>query len=236
MLLRDVSIGYDHTVVQTVNAEFNAGDFVCLIGRNGSGKSTLIRSMAGLLPLRSGDVLINDRSLTSYSPQVLSRLVSLVLTQLPDLPNTTLREFVAYGRLPYSSWLGHLKDEDYDIADHAIEQMQLGHLKHNNVMRLSDGEKQKGLIARALAQGTEYMLLDEPSAFLDYESRIELLELLRSVAHDQHKAVLLSTHDRHLALQYTDQVWTIENKLFYKYETGEYIARHCELDPLLMRK
>ena len=137
-----------------------------------------------------------------------------MLTQAPDLPNTTLRELVAYGRLPYASWLGKLRPADLQAADAAMEQLGITPLADRKINQLSDGERQKGMIARALAQGTEYLLLDEPSAFLDYESKQELMSLLAHLAHEEHKSILLSTHDLELAHRYADILWQIkEGKL-----------------------
>lgn len=210
MVLSDLCIGYPQVALASgINAELRPGSFVCLTGRNGSGKSTLLRTLAALQPAMSGNITIQGKVLTDYTHTELARVMSLVLTQMPELPNTTLRELVAYGRLPYSSWLGKFSSDDLKAADNAIAQMHIEHLSHKLIGELSDGERQKTQIARALAQGTRYMLFDEPSAFLDYESRVELMEMLQNLAHSQGKAILLSTHDREMAQRYADQIWRI---------------------------
>lgn len=209
MTLKHLSIGYNQAVVSDINQELRPGCFVCLLGRNGTGKSTLLKTIANLITPISGEIILENKNLTEYSPTELAKKIGLVLTQVPDLPNTTLRELIAYGRLPYASWLGKLSEEDFRATDLAIEKLGIENLSNRNISELSDGERQKSMIARALAQGTEYLLLDEPSAFLDYESKQELMSLLVQLAHEEHKAILLSTHDQELAHKYADVIWQI---------------------------
>lgn len=220
MKLENLSIGYKQAVVSGINTELMPGQFVCLIGRNGTGKSTLLKTLSRLQQPISGRVQIEGKALTDFSSAELAKTIGLVLTQMPDLANTTLRELVAYGRLPYSSWLGALKEEDWAEADRAIEQLGIAHLSGRKICDLSDGERQKGMIARTLAQGTQYLLLDEPSAFLDYESKQELMTLLIRLAHDNHKGVLLSTHDLELAHRHADLLWKIQDGHLHCIENG----------------
>ena len=210
MTLEFLSIGHTHPIVSDINQTLMSGTFVCLTGRNGTGKSTLLKTLAGLIPPLSGQIRIGDTDIQTLTSRALAQQIGLVLTQTPDLPNTTLRELVAYGRLPYASWLGKLNENDYAVADRAIEQLGISPLAHRKINHLSDGERQKAMIARALAQGTKYLLLDEPSAFLDHESRLELMSLLVRLAHQEHKSILLSTHDLELAHQYADALWQIK--------------------------
>lgn len=212
MKLKGVSIGYRQPIVEDIDADLCPGSFVCLTGRNGTGKSTLLKTLAGIISPLSGSIELEDRLLSDYKPSELARKVGLVLTRVPELPNTTLRELVAYGRLPYASWLGRFSDNDYQAADRAIGIMGIGHLAQRLVSQLSDGEGQKTMIARALAQGTDYLLLDEPAAFLDYESRQELMITLKKLATEQQKAILLSSHDQDLVRHYADIVWNITDK------------------------
>ena len=211
MKLQGLSIGYRHAVVSDINGSLMPGQFVCLIGRNGTGKSTLLKTLARLQQPLAGSISIDERDLNTFSPSELAKTIGLVLTQMPELTNTTLRELVAYGRLPYTSWLGTLRDEDLREADLAIQQLGISHLADRKISDLSDGEKQKAMIARSLAQGTDYLLLDEPSAFLDYESKQELMSLLIHLAHDHHKAILLSTHDLDLVHRHADIIWQIKD-------------------------
>ena len=200
--LHDVNIGYHNAapVVTAIDAALPCGTFCCLLGRNGSGKSTLLRTIAGLQPPLSGDLGVQT-----------SDPMAIVLTQVPDLRQTKVREMVAYGRLRHTGFLGRLRDRDYTAADRAIALVGLSPLSDRRLDSLSDGERQKTMIARALAQETPYLLLDEPSAFLDYPSRHSLMELLQTLAHEQQKAILLSTHDVELAIAYADILWVLRD-------------------------
>ena len=211
MKLERLGIGHKTEIVTGIDAELVPGAFVCLTGRNGTGKSTLLKTLAGLLPALSGRIELDGNDLRDYSAGALAKKIGLVLTHVPELPNTTLREMVVYGRLPYATWLGKRSDEDWAAADAAIRTLGIGQLAHRRINELSDGERQKTMIARALAQGTDYLLLDEPSAFLDYESKQELMSLLVRLAHEEHKAILLSSHDLELVRQYADEIWNIRD-------------------------
>lgn len=211
MLLRNLCIGYKKSapIVNAIDAELCLGEFVCLTGRNGTGKSTLLRTLADLQAPLSGEVIIDS---PAGDAQFSKQNCAIVLTQTPDLHNTTVRQMVAWGRLPYTGIFGHLKQKDLDIADRAIHTIGIEELAERNFASLSDGERQKTMIARALAQGTDYLLLDEPSAFLDHPSKLELMRTLRELAHQEQEAVLLSTHDLELAEQFADKIWNIQEK------------------------
>ncbi|MCF0179460.1 MAG: ABC transporter ATP-binding protein [Bacteroidales bacterium] len=202
LCLRNVSIGYSASLVSNIDAELHSGEFVCLIGRNGSGKSTLLKTLAGLMPPLKGEC-----KLVSCDKEIRS---SIVLSHLPDLPNTTVFEFVSYGRLPHLNIFSKLRQEDIEATEQAIRQVGIETLSKKKIMQISDGERQKANIARALAQGSEFLFLDEPSAFLDYPSKHELMLLLKDLAHSHHKAILLSSHDLDLVNKYADTIWEIE--------------------------
>lgn len=199
--LKNVTIGYSAPLVSAIDAELVSGDFVCLVGRNGTGKSTLLKTIAGLIPPLAGEISALKE-------------VAIVLTQVPDLPNTTVFELVSYGRIPYLNLFAKLREEDKKAVTEAIETVGIKELTNRKISQLSDGEKQKAMIARALAQGSEILLLDEPSAFLDYPSKHELMSLLKNLAHEKNKAVLLSTHDLDLVNKYADKVWEVKDHLF----------------------
>ena len=189
---RHLSVGYGTKVVQPdLSFDLHKGEMVCMLGRNGCGKSTLLRTLAKLQPPLSGTFHIDD--------------VAVVLTDRLSLENTTIREVVAMGRYPYTSFLGTLTDEDQRIIDNAMEATGC---KQKNAMfnALSDGEKQRVLIAKALAQQTPVILLDEPTAHLDLPNRILILKLLRTLAHDRNKTILISTHELELALRLADRI------------------------------
>lgn len=200
LALRQLSIGYQHSapIVQAMDAELCDGTFCCLLGRNGTGKSTLLRTIARLQKPLAGTIEAPEN-------------IGIVLTQVPDLAHTTVRQMVATGRLAYTDWLGTLTADDYRKADEAIVEVGIEGLSHRLFGTLSDGERQKTMIARAIAQAAPLLLLDEPSAFLDYPSRRELMQLLRQLARVHGKTILLSTHDVELAIEYADLLWLLKD-------------------------
>lgn len=213
MVLDGLTVGYArHAVLTDINATLRGGELTCLVGPNGSGKSTLLRTLTAFVRPIAGHINIcipgeATRELTSLSPATLSRLVSVVLTERTDLRNMTVRETVALGRSPYTGFWGGLSAADRQLVDEAVAAVGLSALSARKVGTLSDGERQKTMIAKAVAQQTPVVMLDEPTAFLDYPSRVDTMQLLRRMAHDRGKAVLLSTHDMELATQYADIFW-----------------------------
>lgn len=209
MRLCHLDIGYSQSapIVSSIDAELLPATFTCLLGRNGSGKSTLLLTLANQLKPLAGEIHSSLLTLNSS----LEGNSSLITPHSPELSNTTVRELVCYGRLPYTGIFGRLHDADYQAADEAISRVGISHLASKFIHTLSDGERQKALIARGLAQGSPILLLDEPSAFLDYPSRRQLMTLLQHLAHDEGKTILLSTHDVELAAQYADRLWIIQN-------------------------
>lgn len=185
-----------------------AGQLICLLGPNGSGKSTLLRTLAGLQPALGGRVEIQGRS--GLSSADLAKKISLVLTDRVLGSNLDVYSLVALGRYPWSSWLGGLRQTDRDAIDRAIASAGIGELLGRKVFTLSDGESQKVMLARALAQDTPILMLDEPTAHLDLPSRIRLMRLLHRLARELDKGILLSTHELDLALQVADEVWLLE--------------------------
>jgi len=186
-----------------------AGRLICLLGPNGSGKSTLLRTLAGLQPALSGAVEIAGKA--GLSSTELARQISLVLTDRVGGSNLNVWSLVALGRYPWSGWLGVLSDADRDIIRRGIDAADIGDLLDRKVHTLSDGESQKVMLARALAQDTPILMLDEPTAHLDLPSRIRLMRLLHRLAREMNKGILLSTHELDLALQVADEVWLLQS-------------------------
>ena len=194
----NLSIGYGSTVVQRdLSFSLNSGEMVCMLGPNGCGKSTLLRTLAGLQPALSGEYTHSD-----------AKNIALVLTERLSMDNTTVHDVVALGRYPYSSFLDGLKKEDEVMIAKSLEQVGFQDLNISNTFfnAHSDGEKQRILIAKALAQQTPIILLDEPTAHLDLPHRILILRLLRQLAHEQNKTILISTHELDLALALSDRI------------------------------
>lgn len=224
IILRDVTIGYHRRVVaEGLSAHIVGGQLTCLVGRNGTGKSTLLRTIAGFQPPLAGTVTLSvdgrEQVLASAAaagdaPRPLSqaqraRLISVVLTERPALQRLSAFQLAAMGRMPYTGFFGRLTAADRTIVTDALAQVGISALSGRDVVTLSDGERQKVMIARALAQQTPVILLDEPTAFLDYESRVGCFRLLRQLAHDQGKIVLLSTHDMDQVHQFADQTLSL---------------------------
>ncbi|MFA7117080.1 MAG: ABC transporter ATP-binding protein [Bacteroidales bacterium] len=199
---------FGETIVQrNLNFRLESSSLTCLLGRNGSGKSTLLKTLSSFLPALSGNIEIMGKPATSYSASELSRLIGVVLTEKTNAGGITVRELVAMGRHPYTGFFGSLSDEDYSIVEHSMKVVDILFKADNYVSELSDGERQKAMIAKALAQECPIIILDEPTAFLDITSRIEIMIFLKKLAREQHRAILLSSHDMDTALQMSDKIW-----------------------------
>ena len=170
----------------------------------------MLRTLSGFQPPLDGEILIQDKPLSDYSARELAQKIGVVLTNRMDIPQLSVQEIIGIGRSPYTGFWGTLSSADQKIVDEAIRQTGIQHLASRSINELSDGERQKVMIAKALAQQTKLIILDEPTAFLDFPSKVETLQMLRRLAHEQHKSILLSTHDVELALQIADQLWLME--------------------------
>ena len=210
--LSHLSVGYtaSQALVSDVNVELQSGQLHCLIGRNGIGKSTLLKTLTGFLPKLSGNLLLDGQDIETFTQQALARKISIVLTQKPDVQNLTVAEVIGLGRSPYTGFFGKLRARDCVVVDDAIRSVGIEPLRHRMIQTLSDGERQKVMIAKALAQGTPIILLDEPTAFLDFPSKAETFQLLRSMAHEKDKLIVLSTHDLELAVRFADCLLEVE--------------------------
>lgn len=205
---RQLSIGYPRRIVaQQLNLSLLAGELVCLLGPNGAGKTTLMRTLAGMLPPLGGHVTLLGDDVREIDPRELARRLSIVLTDRLDVGLLSGYALVALGRHPYTDWTGNLSQKDEDVVRWAVQAVGAAHLATRKIAELSDGERQKLMIARALAQEPVLMILDEPTAYLDLPRRVEVMQLLRRLAHDTGRAILLSTHDLDLALRHADRIW-----------------------------
>lgn len=192
------------------------GELICLIGPNGAGKSTLIRTLCGMQPPLSGNILIDGHPVKTNEIKRLSGLLSVVLTDKLNMGTFPVFNLVAIGRYPYTNWLGKLSLKDEEIIHRALDCVGMTAFAHHPFSSLSDGEKQRVMIARALAQDTPLIILDEPTAHLDLPNRVEIIMLLRALARSENKSILLSTHELDLALQSADRLWLMngDNDLF----------------------
>nr|WP_314698503.1 ABC transporter ATP-binding protein [uncultured Prevotella sp.] len=211
--LSQLSVGYSssHPVISDISVELHSGQLACLIGENGIGKSTLLKTLTGFLPKLKGRLLLDNRDIESFSQQELARQVSIVLTQKPDVQNLTIEEIIGLGRSPYTGFFGRLRAEDRLVVDDAIAAMGIEKLRGRMIQTLSDGERQKVMIAKALAQETPVILLDEPTAFLDFPSKVDTFQSLRNMAHERDKLILLSTHDLDLAARFADSLIEVKS-------------------------
>ena len=215
--LQNLSTGYrlrqrDIVLASGLEATLRTGELTCLLGPNGAGKSTLLRTMTRFQEPLAGNISLQGQPLDSYKPNELARRVGVVLTD--KLPSSNLRaeELVGMGRMPYTGFWGNLSDDDQRAVDEALQMVGMTSFRHRRLSTLSDGEQQKLMIAKALAQQTPVILLDEPVAFLDFPSKVEILTLLRRLAREKKKAVLLSIHDLELALQTADRLWLLDTQ------------------------
>lgn len=213
---QDLGIGYEQRkrasatplfIASGLNLTLRAGELVCLLGPNGVGKSTLMRTLAGMQPPLAGQVLLGDMDISVLRPRDLAQHLSVVLTERVDVGNLSVYALVALGRHPHTDWLGRLTPDDEAVVRWAIEAVGAASLAHRPIHELSDGERQRVMLARALAQEPAVLLLDEPTAFLDLPRRVELMRLLRHLAQTTGQALLLSTHDLDLALRSADVLW-----------------------------
>jgi len=215
--IRELQTGYQSGGKRTVTTkgpltlQVHPGQLVCLLGPNGAGKSTLLRTIAGLQPALAGSIEINGLDIRQLPPIQRARTVSLVLTDKVNTHHLNAWSLVALGRYPWSSWLGGIGDKDRAAIEWAIDAADIRPFLDRKINTLSDGEHQKIMLARALAQDTPLLMLDEPTAHLDLPSRIRLMRLLHRLARQTGKGVLLSTHELELALQVADEVWLLQN-------------------------
>lgn len=213
--MQQLAVGYParrrapHVVAGDLTATLQAGQLTCLLGANGAGKSTLLRTLCGQQPPLRGRLVLMGQEADTLSQGGWARLVSVVLTARPEATRLTVAELVAMGRMPYTNMWGTLRAADRAAVARAMRLVCIGGLASRPIATLSDGERQKAMIAKALAQDTPIVMLDEPTAFLDYPAKVDTLQMLLRLAHDEGKTILLSTHDLELALQAADNLWLL---------------------------
>ena len=214
---KSLTIGYaagkasPHVVAHDLNVALDEGELVCLMGPNGAGKSTLMRTLAGMQPPLGGHALLSGEDVSGMTAQDRAHRIGVVLTDRVDAGHLDVRTLVGLGRYPYTDWLGRLGPDDLDKVSWAIRVVGATELADRPINELSDGERQKAMIARALAQDTELVLLDEPTAFLDLPRRVETIALLRRLARQTGKSILVTTHDLDLAVRNADRIWLMSN-------------------------
>lgn len=225
----NLSIGYQTKkkitiVAQNINLTLNKGSLVCMLGKNGIGKSTLLRTLTKVQPKLSGEIIFNGKPLETISTTELAKNMSLVLTEKIPESNLTVYELVALGRQPYTNWIGNITNKDRKLIELALKQTNSIEYPNKKQYELSDGQLQKVMIARALAQDTEIIAFDEPTAHLDIHNKIEIFQLLKNLAKNLGKTILISTHEIHLALQLADSLWLLNETEIISGKTEDLIA------------
>lgn len=239
--LEDLSIGYNSkkntkVVARHITTTIFSGELTCLLGANGIGKSTLLKTLTAFQPKLSGNISVAGKNIELYSEKQLARLISVVLTEKFDIKNMTSRELISLGRSPYTGFWGNIGKEDNEIIDQAISLVKIENLSARMVHTLSDGERQKVMIAKALAQQTPIILLDEPTAFLDFPSKVEIMQLLHQLSRKTNKTIFLSTHDLELALQIADKIWLMDSENGIRTGTPEDLSLNGSLSGFFARK
>ena len=228
----NLTLGYgDRTLIHSLTGGVKRGELTALVGRNGTGKSTLLRAIAQLGEIHCGDILLNGKSTADITSAELATLVAFVTTDKVRIANLRCRDVVALGRAPYTNWIGRLQEQDEQQVMHALAAVGMSDYATKSMDCMSDGECQRIMIARALAQATPIILLDEPTAFLDMPNRYELCSLLRRLAHKEHKCILFSTHELDIALELCDSVALISPPSFHILPT-EQMIRSGEIEKL----
>ena len=213
-----MTIGYKNggktpkVIADQLNLQLNAGEFVCLVGPNGVGKSTLLRSVTGLQPKLGGEIRLSGQRLEAYHPRELANQVSVVLTSPISVGAMRVDELTAMGRFPFTGLFDRMSEHDWEVVHETLRVVGVDKLSHRYVHTLSDGERQKVMIARALAQEPRLLVLDEPTAYLDLPGRVVVMDLLHDLACGHDKAVLTSTHDLELALRHADRIWLMDDE------------------------
>lgn len=222
--LRHITLAYGRRILlRDVSASVPPGSLTALIGRNGTGKSTLLRAVAGLGAAASGGIELCGKPLAALTPLQRASTVSFVTTDKVRIANLACEDVVTLGRAPYTNWIGRMQDADRAVVEHSLGLVGMSDFAHKTMDRMSDGECQRVMIARALAQDTPVILLDEPTAFLDLPNRYELASLLRRLARDEGKCILFSTHDLDIALTLCDRVALIDTPQLHSLPPDEMV-------------
>ncbi len=213
----NLSIGYrskkqDTIVANDLSLSIQKNTLIAILGKNGVGKSTLLRTLLGLQPSLSGTINLHGKSLTTFSPAAIAKKIAVVLTDPIPENKLSVYELVALGRQPYTNWLGTLTEKDHKAIEVALEQCGVTALRSKSFNELSDGQRQRVMIARALAQNTDLIILDEPTAHLDIQHKLEVFSLLEHLVRQHHKTILISTHEINAAMDVAHELWLMHDQ------------------------
>jgi len=216
--IQNLEIGYpgskneSNSLFKNINLAASEGELIAVIGKNGVGKSTLLRNIAGLQNSIQGDIFLNNKEISTYQRSEFARLVSFVSTEIVNIHNLSVFDLVALGRFPHTNWFGKLETKDLKSVSKALEMVGMKSFANKNINEISDGERQRVMIARTLAQDTPVIVLDEPTAFLDLPNKYEIVHLLNTLSKNENKTILFSTHDLNIAIQEADKIWLMLDK------------------------
>lgn len=203
-----LSIGYaTKEIAKDIHLTLGKSKLVCLLGQNGVGKSTLLRTLSNLQAPLSGEIQIGDLNIQHMDRRELATRLGIITTEKIGMSNMTVRELVALGRYPYTNWIGQESDSDTEKIEEAISRCRINYIENSKLSAISDGQFQKAMVARVLAQDTDIILMDEPTAHLDVVNRVEMFQLLRTIKQETGKSILISTHELDLSMQFADELW-----------------------------
>ncbi|OFX58303.1 MAG: hypothetical protein A2046_09470 [Bacteroidetes bacterium GWA2_30_7] len=215
--LKNLKAGYlskkeDIALIDNANLELKSAEIIALLGKNGSGKSTLLKTICNLLPKIDGTIIVNEKELSNYKTTELAKIVSYVSTEKIFAPDLKVFDILSFGAYQYSNWLGIIDKNSSDKIEQIIDLLKISHIQNRFYHTLSDGEKQKTMIGRALCQNTQIIILDEPTAFLDINNKLEILNLLKMLCYEHNKSIIFSSHDFSNVMKEADKIWFLDNK------------------------
>jgi len=215
--INNLSVGYktgkqNAVLIDDITTSVNRGELIALIGRNGTGKSTLLKTIVGLNKKISGQIIFNNTDIEDFTVSKLAKIISFVSTAKVFVPNAKVRDIIALGRGVYLNWYGKLNNNDKNIINQAVNLVGIEHLQNKNFSQISDGERQRVMIARAIAQDTDIIVLDEPTAFLDLPNRFMVFSILKNLAHEKNKTIIFSTHDLENILDNVNKIWLLDSQ------------------------
>lgn len=213
IVAKDLGIGYQNSLFDHINLQIEKAKLIAVLGENGKGKSTLLKTLAADIAKTSGSIFLKGKEMAEWNQRQISAIIASVWTENPNIGLLLVEEFIAFGRYPFTNWMASLKKEDVLLVERAIDLCKISHLRKKDIQELSDGEKQKVMIARAISQDTEIIILDEPTTHLDLKNTVELFYLLKQLTVDYGKTIVFSTHKVELALQLADQIILFGDKV-----------------------